>query len=56
MAFRFQKRKKIGKNTTLNIGKKGPSISQKAGPFSISTKGNASVRLGRGVSKRKKLF
>lgn len=56
MGFGFQKRKKLSKNVSLNIGKKGVSVSGKAGPFTISTRGNASVRLGKGLTKRKKLF
>ena len=56
MGFGLPKRKKISKNVSLNIGKKGVSISSKAGPFTLSSRGNASVRLGKGLTKRKKLF
>ena len=54
--FGFSKKKRLGKNTTLNIGKKGVSVSRKAGPFTVSSRGNASIRLGKGITKRKKLF
>lgn len=52
----FSKKKRIGKNTSLNIGKRGVSLSGKAGPLTLSSRGNASVRLGKGLSKRKKLW
>lgn len=56
MGFFFSKRKKLGRNTTLSFSKRGVSVSRKAGPFSLSTRGNASVRLGKGAGFRKKLW
>lgn len=56
MGFIFNRRKKIGKNTNLNISRSGPSISRKAGPFSISSRGTMNVRLGKGKRYRKKLW
>lgn len=51
-----RKKIRLGKSTSLNIGKRGISVSQKGGPFTISSRGNASVRLGKGLTKRKKLW
>lgn len=51
-----RKKIRLGKSTSLNIGKRGLSVSQKGGPFTISSRGNASMRLGKGLSKRKKLW
>ncbi|GAA0189880.1 MULTISPECIES: DUF4236 domain-containing protein [Micrococcaceae] len=56
MGFTFRKRKKLGKSTTLNISKSGASVSKKAGPVSISSRGTVNIRLGKGLSFRKKLF
>ena len=54
MGMQFKKRKKIGKNTHLNIS--GASVSHKAGPVSMSSRGHVSIRLGKGISFRKKLW
>ncbi|TLK57042.1 DUF4236 domain-containing protein [Glutamicibacter sp. V16R2B1] len=45
MGFVFRKRKKLGKGLTLNVYKSGPSVSKKAGPFTLSSRGNLSIRL-----------
>ncbi|WP_077138324.1 DUF4236 domain-containing protein [Flaviflexus massiliensis] len=55
MGFFFRKRKKLGKNTALNISKSGTSISRKAGPVTFNSRGCGSVRLGKGKSWRFKL-
>ena len=56
MGFGFNFRKKLSKNTSLYVGKKGVSVSGKAGPLTLSSRGNSSIRLGKGLTKRKKLF
>jgi hypothetical protein len=56
MGFFFSRRKRIGQRMHVNIGRRGVSLSTKAGPFSLSTRGNASVRLGKGAGFRKKLW
>lgn len=56
MGLFFRKTKKIGKTTRATVSNKGLSLSKKAGPVSVSTRGNVSVRLGKGVGFRKKLF
>lgn len=56
MGIFIRKSKKLGKRTRLNMSKSGLSASVKVGPFTVSSRGNASVRLGKGVSGRKKLW
>ncbi|AKK05760.1 putative DUF4236 family protein [Corynebacterium mustelae] len=52
MGISFRKRKKIGKNTTLNVSKSGASISHKFGPVTVNSRGNITVRLGKGLTWR----
>lgn len=49
MGLVFSKRKKVGKNATMNLSKSGVSISQKVGPLTINSRGKASIRLGNGL-------
>lgn len=49
MGLQFTKRKKVGKNTTMNISKRGVSASRKAGPVTVNSRGHVSVRLGKGL-------
>jgi hypothetical protein len=49
MGFIFSKRKKVGKDTTANVSKSGVSVSRKAGPISVNSRGKTSVRLGKGL-------
>lgn len=49
MGLIFNRRKKVGKRTTANIGKKGVSLSHKAGPVTVNSRGKVSVRLGKGL-------
>lgn len=51
-AFRFNRRKKIGKGTSLNLSKSGASISKKLGPVTLNSRGKGSLRLGKGKSFR----
>ena len=53
MGLVFSKRKKVGKNATMNLSKSGVSISQKAGPLTINSRGKASIRLGNGLRTRR---
>lgn len=50
MGLQFRKQKKLGKNTKLNLSKSGASVSHKAGPVTVNSKGKVSVRLGKGIS------
>lgn len=56
MGLFFRKTKKAGKNTRVTLSNRGVSASKKAGPLSVSSRGNMSVRLGKGIGFRKKLF
>lgn len=56
MGLMWQKRKKLGKGTQVNLSGSGASVSKRVGPVSVSSRGNASVRLGKGLFFRKKLF
>lgn len=48
MGLVFGKRKRIGKHTTANVSKGGVSVSRKAGPLTVNSRGKASIRLGKG--------
>ena len=50
MGFSFRKQIKIGKHTKANISKKGVSFSYKLGPLTINSKGDKTLRLGKGLS------
>lgn len=57
MGIRFNKRIKIGKHTTLNLGKKGASVSAKAKNVTFNSKGRVSVNIpGTGITFYKDLF
>lgn len=55
MGILFQRRKRLTKDTNLNVSKTGASVSRKAGPMRISSRGRGSIRLGKGISFRFKL-
>lgn len=55
MGFVWNKRKRVGKRTTVNLSKSGASVSRKAGPITVGSRGRGSVRLGKGLSWRFKL-
>lgn len=48
MGIFFQRRKRIAKNTDVNLSKSGASVSKRVGPVSVNSRGKASVRLGKG--------
>ncbi|MDK9302686.1 DUF4236 domain-containing protein [Propionibacterium freudenreichii] len=50
MALRFRKRIRLGKHAWVNLSKSGPSLSAKAGPFTLNSKGKATTHLGPGLS------
>lgn len=56
MGLFFRKSKKVGKGARLNVSNKGVSASKKLGRISVSTRGNVSARIGKGINFRKKLF
>lgn len=52
MALQYQKRKSLTKNTSANLSKSGLSLSRRAGPVTVNTRGRSSVRLAPGFSYR----
>ncbi|MCC3292460.1 DUF4236 domain-containing protein [Arthrobacter sp. zg-Y1110] len=50
MGLVFNRRRKIGKRTTLNASRRGISASTRIGPLTINSRGKASIRLGKGFS------
>jgi hypothetical protein len=52
MGFYYRKRARVGKNTWLNVSKRGLSVSQRAGRFTFNSRGRTTVRLGNGLSYR----
>lgn len=50
MGLRFYRRVRLGKGLSLNVSKKGVSVSAHAGPLSVSSRGNVNVRLAPGLS------
>jgi hypothetical protein len=55
MGIVFQRRKRIGKGTNLNLSKSGASVSKRAGRVTVSSRGRGSVRLAKGISFRFKI-
>jgi hypothetical protein len=49
MGFMWSKRKRIGNGTNLNVSKSGASVSKKAGPLTVNSRGKASIKLGKGL-------
>jgi len=52
MAITWNRRKRLGKNTTLSMSKRGASVSERIGPVTVSSRGRVRVRLARGLSFR----
>ena len=49
MGLIWNRRKRLGKNTNVNVSKGGVSASRKAGPVSVNSRGRTSIRLGKGL-------
>lgn len=52
MGFYYRKRAHVGKNTWVNVSKRGLSVSQRVGPFTFNSRGRTSVKLGNGLGYR----
>lgn len=48
----FRKTIKLGKKTRLNVSKSGISVSRKAGPVTVNSRGRITIRLGKGLTWR----
>ncbi|TWE12916.1 uncharacterized protein DUF4236 [Rudaeicoccus suwonensis] len=55
MGFSFQRRQRVGRNTSLNVSKSGVSASRRAGRVTVNSRGRISVNLGRGLRWRGKI-
>lgn len=55
MGIFFRRTKRIG-NTRVTASSSGLTASRRFGPFTVSTRGNLTIRLAKGLSFRKKLF
>ncbi len=49
MGFTFRKRKKLGKDTWLNLSGSGASASKRVGPLTLNSRGGMSVKLPGGL-------
>jgi len=56
MGFVFHKRKRLGRTTSLNLSKSGPSVSKRAGRVNLSSRGRGSARIAKGLSFRFKFW
>jgi len=52
MGFYFRKRLRVGKNTFVNLSKRGASVSQRFGRLTLNSRGRTNVRLGNGIGYR----
>ena len=52
MGLIYRRRKRLGRSSWLNVSKRGASVSEKAGPVTVNSRGQVRVRLGRGLSWR----
>ncbi|WBT08383.1 DUF4236 domain-containing protein [Corynebacterium sp. SCR221107] len=52
MGITFRKRKKVGKNSWINISGSGVSASTKVGPVTLNSRGGVYVKLPGGLSFR----
>ncbi len=50
MGFRINRRVKLGKGLSANVGRSGVSVSKRGKRGSVNSRGTGSVRLVRGVS------
>ena len=51
-SLQFQKRKKVGRSSAVNLSKSGASILHRTGPVTVNSRGSASVRILPGFSYR----
>ncbi|WP_083420972.1 DUF4236 domain-containing protein [Curtobacterium sp. MCBA15_009] len=52
MGLLFRRSKKLGRGVRLNVSGCGASVSARKGPFSVSSRGHVTIRLGKGFSFR----
>lgn len=54
--LRLRKSKNLGKGTRVNYSKSGASVTKKAGPISINSRGRVTLRIAKGISFSKKFW
>lgn len=52
MGLFFRTSRKLGRGITGTLTKSGPSVSEKRGPLTVSSRGRVSLRLGKGFTWR----
>lgn len=52
MGLSFRKTVRLGKKSKLNFSKSGVSVSRKAGPVTVNSRGKVTIRLGKGLTWR----
>jgi hypothetical protein len=52
MGLIFRKRVRTGRDSWLNLSKSGVSASRRAGRFTVNSRGQMRIRLGKGLSWR----
>lgn len=50
MGFRYRSRIRLGKGLWINLSKSGPSVSAKAGPLTVNSRGRETIHLAPGLS------
>lgn len=50
MGFRYRSRIRLGKGLWINLSKSGPSISAKAGPLTVNSRGRETIHVAPGLS------
>ena len=56
MGLIFRRRARTGRTSWLNLSRSGVSASRRAGRVTVNTRGQARVRLAKGLSFRTKLW
>lgn len=56
MGLLFRKTVRLGRGTAVNVSRRGVSVSRRVGRVVVNSRGRVSVRLGKGISWRGKLF
>lgn len=52
MGWNYRRRVRVGKNSWVNLSKRGASFSYRAGPVTFNSRGRRSVRIAPGLSYR----
>lgn len=55
MGLIFRKRVRVSRRSTVNLSRRGASVSEHVGPLTLNSRGRASLRLGKGFSFRFKI-